>query len=148
MNIKIIVISLCGISIFCTACKVYTPQSMTDERLHIINHSDRSIYAYFCLNDPDTSIVNNINEPVDFPVKQGKDQSFPRCIILNKSGSWDSFFKEKNETYRIHIFVFDANVIDNVSWKEVKKEYLILKRFDLSYKDLQQHKWDVIFQGN
>jgi hypothetical protein len=147
MNIKTKIILLSIIAIVSTACKVYTPQSIVDERLHIVNHSDRTIYAYYCLNDPDTTIIDNTtNNLVSFPIKQGNNQFFPRCIVLSKAEGWDAFFANKKENYRIHIFVFDANVFENVSWKEIKKEYLILKRYDLSYKDLQELKWDVVYE--
>ena len=129
-----------------SSCIAYAPQALSDERLHIINNSDKRVYAYFCANYPDTNIIDNNNEIVTFPVQQGNNITFPRCITLSKAGSWDTFFKDKTDDYRLHLFIFDAAVIDNVSWKEIKNRYLILKRLDVSYKELKEKKWDIIFQ--
>ena len=130
-----------------TGCKLFTPQNIADDRLHIVNQSHKPIYAYFCTNYPATTIIDNPTENTSFPIKQGNSEFFPNCVILNKTGSWEHFFKEKSEDFRLHVFIFDANIMENVSWKDIKKEYLILKRFDLSEKELKDTKWDVLYQG-
>ena len=129
-----------------TGCVAYEPQTISDERLHLLNYSDKKIYALFCTNYPDTTIVTQNNELLTFPVKQGNNVVYPRCITLSKTGSWDSFFKSKDSSYRLQIYVFEASVIENVSWNEIVRKQLILKRLNLSYLELKKKKWDVIFQ--
>lgn len=128
------------------ACKVVVPVQYTDERLHVLNYSDKNVYAMFSLNYPDTLFKVDPGEPISFPVQQGNIPAYPRCITLSKNGSWDDFFKSKSPDFKIHIFIFHADVIENVGWNEVLKKQLYIRRIDLTHDELKSRKWDVIFQ--
>ena len=36
------------------------------------------------------------------------------------------------------VFIFDSEVLENIEWKEIRDNYMILKRYDLSLEDLQK----------
>lgn len=129
-----------------TACKVIVPPQFTDERLHVLNYSDKKVYAMFSLNYPDTVFAVDVNEPINFPVQQGNIPAYPRCITLSKTGSWDDFFKNKSPDFKIHVFIFHADVIENIGWNEIIKKQLYIRRLDYTYDELKSQKWDVIFQ--
>jgi len=140
-------ILFCCIFSIVSACTVFKPQTLSDDRLHVINYTDKKIYAIFSTNAPDTSIVINNDEIITFPVSQGNNQYYPRCITLSKKDSWQYLITEKGNDFPIHIFIFDANVIENVGWNEIVKKQLILKRIDITFAELINKKWDVIYQN-
>ena len=140
-------ILFCCIFSIVSACTVLKPQTLSDDRLHVINYTDKKIYAIFSTNAPDTSIVINNDEIITFPVSQGNNQYYPRCITLSKKDSWQYLITEKGNDFPIHIFIFDANVIENVGWNEIVKKQLILKRIDITFAELINKKWDVIYQN-
>ena len=36
------------------------------------------------------------------------------------------------------VFIFDSEILENIEWKEIRDNYMILKRYDLSLEDLQK----------
>jgi hypothetical protein len=51
--------------------------------------------------------------------------------------SYNSYFPADT----IMVFVYDAELVENTPWERVEREYLILKRYDLSLQDLQNLNW-------
>jgi len=43
------------------------------------------------------------------------------------------------------VFVFDANIVENTPWDTIRKNYLILKRYDLSYDDIVSLNWIITY---
>jgi hypothetical protein len=43
------------------------------------------------------------------------------------------------------IFIFDAAIVDTTPWETIKKNYLILKRYDLTLKELDSLNFKVIY---
>jgi hypothetical protein len=43
------------------------------------------------------------------------------------------------------IFIFDGTTMDNTDWEVVKKDYLILQRYDLSLQDFQKLNWKIYY---
>jgi len=45
----------------------------------------------------------------------------------------------------INLYIFDATVVENTPWETVAKDYLVLKRYELSLADLQRLDWQVTY---
>ena len=58
---------------------------------------------------------------------------------------FEKVFKNENFSDTVYVYVFDAAVVDNTSWDIVAKDYLVLKRYDLSLEDLQRLNWQVTY---
>lgn len=43
------------------------------------------------------------------------------------------------------VYVFDAEVLENVDWTEVVNDYMVLKRYDLSLEDLEDMNWTITY---
>ncbi len=125
-------------------CKAYNTDNEFDNRLHVLNYSPQTIYAIYSLNYPDTSLTFN-NQDNNTPIKQGNYEYYSRCVQLTKNGNWEAFFKSKSKDFKLQIFVFDADDIENIKWSEIQKKNLVLKRFEFSYSELKKQKWDIIF---
>ena len=45
----------------------------------------------------------------------------------------------------LNLYVFDAFIVENTPWEVVARDYLVLKRYDLSLEDLQKLDWRVTY---
>ena len=59
---------------------------------------------------------------------------------------WESYFEHGTiPSDTLMIFVFDAEVVKNIPWIEVYKNYHVLKRYDLSLSDLHLLNWRISY---
>jgi hypothetical protein len=75
-----------------------------------------------------------------------KVMSFQTTInpLLSRS-CWEDRFDSEIKSDTLMIYVFDAHVLENTTWDTVKAEYLVLKRYDLSLKDIQKLNWAITY---
>jgi len=57
----------------------------------------------------------------------------------------ESIFKQEGYTDTVFVYVFDAELIENTPWEVVARDYLVLKRYDLTLGDLQRLDWRVTY---
>ncbi len=87
------------------------------------------LYPYDVVSDflyPDTTISKK-NITLDIGVTR---------YSLDNQGKWEDVVS-KLPSDTLSIFIFDTATIENNSWDEVRENYLVLKRYDLSLEDLQ-----------
>jgi|SRR3972149_4948199 len=126
MNIlSVIFLVLCNVGCEKLADHVYS--------IKIQNNTADTIQFYASYTYPDTSIVNE---------KPRLKMAYP-----SKYSYWDS--KEKWEDVvpsdTIAIYILSKNTVDKNSWEVIKNDNMILKRFDLSVKDLEKQGWTVTY---
>lgn len=63
--------------------------------------------------------------------------------ILSKK-EWDEVLKELPAD-TLSIFIFDAMVYEGTEWEEIRNDYKILKRYDLSIEDLERLNYTVTY---
>ncbi len=110
-----------------------------DFRLKVFNDSNKTLYAMFYQSFPDTALGQHS------PFVSTYDRIGPgETYTLRRGGTWEMAFEEDiNE--KLMIFIFDAYVIDNKPWETVRKNYMILKRYDLSFEDIVKLNWIVTY---
>jgi hypothetical protein len=60
------------------------------------------------------------------------------------SARWEDYFQAlPSDT--LSIFIFDSQIIDTTEWAKIRDDYKILKRYDLSLKDLQRLDFTVTY---
>ncbi len=102
-----------------------------------------TIIAYISYSYPDTSL----------------DQSLPKSISANnqttgpdgeirfvRGGTWETAFRNDIPSGKMMIFVLDKNEVDNHPWDSIRKNYTILKRFDLTLDSLKTHDFKVMLE--
>jgi len=68
--------------------------------------------------------------------KENKSALFSRSCIEDKFGRViDTNF----------VYIFDAAVVENTSWEVIARDYLVLKRYDLTLEDLQRLNWKITY---
>jgi len=48
-----------------------------------------------------------------------------------------------SSTKMLYIFIFDAKIIETVPWDTVKKNYMLLKRYDMTKAQLDSINWKI-----
>jgi len=110
-----------------------------DYRLQIQNLSDKSIYGYIHFSFPDSSIYDYPPNLDSFNLKANPNKT----LTIGNGCCWEGTFKQEIKSDTLMIFIFDAKVLESTPWDTVRKNYMILARYDLTYKDLVKFDWTI-----
>jgi hypothetical protein len=106
--------------------------------IFLTNNSSKRVYLLTTVGYPDTMLrqkdnYNPSNNPTSLvePHQKGSDYS-GNCL-------------ESHERDTLMLFIFDARILETISWDSVKAKNLYLKRYDLSLQDLQTQNWQLTF---
>ena len=145
-NRRVIVLRFINVIFTITVWMVLLASSCNKEdenchkRINIINNSDSDIYYYLSFRYPDTITLdpNPTSDPYTFRIEHNseKESSLRRCF----EGAINA-----NPEGIIMYFIYDASTLETVPWDTVVKNYLILKRYDLSLEDLQGMDWTITY---
>lgn len=112
----------------CEPCCVDKVYSITIE-----NKLIDTIQVYASLNYPDTSI--------------SEEKPRLKMVYPNKYSRIDS--KEKWEDIlpnnTVCVFILSKDTVDKYSWDEIRRDYNILKRHDLSIQDMKNSQWTITY---
>lgn len=101
--------------------------------IKIQNNSEGAISFYVSINYPDTSIVSEKPQlKIAYPSKY---------TYWDSKENWDDIVPSDT----IAVYIFSKNTVDLYSWEEIKNDNMILKRYDLSIKDLEKQSWTVTY---
>jgi hypothetical protein len=117
--------------------------SHKDENKHDLilfkNDSDKTIYLKSSVDYPDTMIhFSN-------PVLAGNSYKVAPNTIGDPLRLTDTYEELFRQIDTLMVFVFDSQTLENVPWETVINNYIILKRYDLSYLDLNTINWTIIY---
>ena len=119
------------IAIVCNSC------CKKDGCIKIINNENHAIYfnaSYFL---PDTAI------PLFCPISNaGRYKCNARDTKLFGTHSWSQDINNL-PSKKIRLFIFHADTVETVDWEKIRKEYKVLKWYDLSVEDLEKMDWTV-----
>jgi hypothetical protein len=111
----------------------------TDKVLFVDYSSDTIIYNKDIRRDPFYKSVsayagnNNIELGRITFITNGR----PMCI--------EDLYKPDEKLY---VFVYDSIALGNKNWDEVKKNYLVTKRYNLTLKQLKAMNFEITYDGN
>jgi hypothetical protein len=106
--------------------------------LTINNNSDKPIYTLYSLDYPDTSLnfqsprINPNAKRIEAHSKQKIDPKYGGCLGTNL---------RVPGVQKLSIFVFDAQLVESTPWSQVRQNYLVQKRWDLSQDDLDNNNY-------
>ena len=106
----------------------------------ISNHSNHGVYYYFQANYPDTSIgtYNPAGSPYNYQILANSEKQ----ATIGRNDCLEGKFQQYSTW---ELFLFDENTLLTVPWDTIRKKYLILKRYDLTLKDLQNANWSITY---
>jgi hypothetical protein len=109
------------------------------------NNSDMTLYVkeenFYLIDPPDPFDISRLSyfHPGQKNIKSysvSKDALSSTMCFENSFGG---------DLEILYIYIFDAAVIKNTSWEVVARDYLVLKRYDLTLKDLQRLNWKIAY---
>jgi hypothetical protein len=110
------------------------------KKILVINNSDDPIYFDNSLRYPDTLTLypNPAIDPGYFKIN----------AHLTENDISRGYYEDKilTNTYgKIMYFIYDAQTLETTPWDTVVKKYMILKRYDLTKKDLDSLGWKITY---
>ncbi len=133
------------IAISLLACILMSTSCGRDEDDHygimFVNNSDKEVFVRADWWYPDTVITfgNPARAENEYLVAAHSNSNHP----LSSSESYEKGFSFHE---RFMVFVMDAELVRNTPWDTVKSKYLVLKRYDLSFDDLDSMNWTITYQ--
>jgi hypothetical protein len=109
--------------------------------LFVQNNSTHSISVFFNDNEnhkaiyPDTSI--SIVEQGIIAIPKGEKEA------IAGSRNWESVFEVSVPNDTLSIFIIHSDTLAKYTWSEIRRDYNILKRYDLSFQDLERIGWKL-----
>ncbi|MFH0757879.1 MAG: hypothetical protein V2B15_11370 [Bacteroidota bacterium] len=114
-----------------------------DYPLYLENNTTFSTSWYLALGGekgteyPDTTLPQT-DEYVIYDV-------LPKSTHIAGSGNkWEDVYSMLPKD-TISVFVFITDTLNKYSWEEVRNGYKVLKRYDLSYDDLERMDWTITY---
>lgn len=142
MNMKIYITGLI-LSLLCLS----TTCEKGDDDLHkiikFVNQTDKELYVQTSGSYPDTTFVNG---EFPNPLLSDLNRILPNetnTMALAARYSFEEKFSYSYDT--LMIFVFDAAVLETNPWETVQQDYKVLKRYELSFDDLQRMNWTITY---
>jgi len=134
------------LSILCMATKCQDKES---ENCHtsigFFNNTDNNLcvrsafpHSYFF---PTPLDIKNLSPSEGKYKIKSSEQNNRRAI--SSGGCYEDKFYNDGDTF--FVFIFDAAVVENTLWEVVAREYLVLKRYDLTLEDLQRLNWKITY---
>lgn len=105
-------------------------------KVNIINKSNYSIYYALSYSFPDTGLSR-----IDFVPYSGGNQTHK---ILSHDGKTEGR-GEFNINPTTLVFIFDAHTIETTPWDSIVKQYMVLKRYQITEGELQKSNWTITY---
>jgi hypothetical protein len=132
--------AILGVQLLVIANSCDPEGSYYDYRLKVMNKSNMTIYAEYTMTPIDTVLPYSQS-----PFNHSTDKAAPNgTIVLGRGGNWEDAFNEV-VNQKLRIYIFNASIVDNTPWDTVKKNYMILKRYDLNLHDLDSLIWTITY---
>ncbi len=112
------------------------------DSIKVNNNSSAAIYIIGDPHYPDSnlsiryksgSLINDSSRKKISPHQSG--------LLFGHQCAEDIFDKDNNS--KMMLFIFDANTIENTPWSQVVSNNLYIKRYDLSYNDMNSMGWEI-----
>lgn len=110
-----------------------------------INKTESTLYVTSAYEYPDTMAFRTGPNPI-------LDPNFTKVLpketntqVLWSRDCIELAFKDLIPSDTLMIYVFDGQILDTTPWDIVKENHLVLKRYDLSLKDLRRLGWIITY---
>lgn len=103
-----------------------------DYGIWISNNSNQEIAAYIACDLSHTQVYPDTTISLSF-----------RNVNIHPKTSFKYTFTTCARIDPLSIYIFSSDTISKYGWEKVRDEYMIIKRFELSWKDIKEAKWMV-----
>lgn len=110
--------------------------------IDLINKSDHSIGYYFAIGGQyGTFYPDSLPESNNYIM-----YDISKVISPGYMGhlDWNEFFDNLPKD-TLSVFIFHTDTLNKYTWSDIRDNYMILKRYDLSQSDLSQMNWTITY---
>ena len=139
---KIIYLSLLFILCNSSTCN----KDKCHKTIAFVNNTSKDVYTYVCVRCYDTlEFYNQFPYPIlkehMFKVKSGEKS----IDGLWRRSCYEHYItQEKGGTI---VYVFDAEVLETVTWDTIEKYYMVLKTIRPTLEEMERSNWTIYFTG-
>ncbi len=111
--------------------------------VYVENKANYSIGCYFALGGDSGTVYPDTMLPISnlYVAKEIKANS----TYFKYSGiKWEEIFEELPQD-TLSVFIFHTDTLKKYSWEEIRDDYKILKRYDLSLEDLEETDFMITY---
>lgn len=113
----------------------HPPGATVRHRITIKNNTYEDVWYLMSYNYPDTSAPSN-NEYLS--LIRSKSAGYE-----DSKKKWDKVFAEDIQGDKLMIFIFDNEIVENYSWDQIRDNYMVLKRIEVSLQELKDNKYEI-----
>jgi hypothetical protein len=113
--------------------------------LYLMNNSNYSIGYYFAIGGKYGTFYPDSLPETDYIV--GRELSENEKFTYYGDVEWDNqnSFNKYFPHDTLSVFIFSSDTLNKYTWEEVRDGYKILKRYDLSYQDLEEMDYTITY---
>lgn len=115
----------------------------------VVNKTDKTIYVANSDGYPETDFTKLIGNPLKFPTshKVESNESSRGAVLKSYGTCYEYIYKNSIPSDTMLVYVFDGPTLENKGWDYIKKNNLVLKRYELTLKDLDSLNWTITYDG-
>jgi hypothetical protein len=113
-----------------------------------VNKTNKTIYVDGSGEYPKTEDYKYNSNPLNnsYDTKVGANESSQN--VLPTSGNCHEAIYSSIKSGIMMVYVFDGPTLETKGWDYIKANNLVLKRYDLTLKDLENMNWTITYDGN
>lgn len=114
----------------------------------VVNKTNKTIYIDASESYPETDFTKLIVDPLFNPQTTKVEANTTSQNVLPTYGNCYEAMYPNIKSGIMMVFVFDGSTLETQGWDYIKANNLVLKRYDLTLKDLENMNWTITYDGN
>ena len=143
MKKNILFLSIITLLISCEA----TNTSKCHKIITFVNKTNKTIYVDGSGEYPNTEDYKYNSDPLNnsYDTKVSANESSKN--VLPTSGNCHEAIYPSIKSGIMMVYVFDGPTLEEKGWDYIKTNNLVLKRYDLTLKDMEDMNWTITYDG-
>ncbi len=114
----------------------------------VVNKTNKTIYVDASESYPVTDFTKLIVDPLFNPQTTKVEANASSKNVLPTYGNCYEAMFPNIKSGIMMVFVFDGPTLETQGWAYIKANNLVLKRYDLTLKDLEDMNWTITYDEN
>jgi hypothetical protein len=113
----------------------------------VVNKTNKKIYVDHSFDYPETDFRKLIGDPLNSGAWKIEANSTNDVLSLPPN-CYEAIYPSRIKSGIMMVYVFDGPTLETQGWDYIKANNLVLKRYDLTLKDLKDMNWTITYDGN
>ena len=113
----------------------------------VVNKTNKTIYIDKSGDYPETDFTKLIGDP-KFSYNKVDANVSTNAVLPSFGSCYENIYKNSVPSGTMMVFVFDGPTLETQGWDYIKTNNLVLKRYDLTLKNLEDMNWTITYDGN